>query len=228
MKEYSLIIGITILLGTVVFCECDSSIAVVPPHWEYDVTVTHNASIQLFVNESTYETVSDIKYDSNHNEISRTIHGVLADTIFSYDGVYVKNIGKVNLTDMAVFSNISHSNQYLIEVSFLEVNETIFIDIDTLNFTDQSSIEIQTEQGVYAKIYSITPESSGCCFFEFNGLSVSFILLAIISIFTGIFSGIRYKRNKKGSYLIILITTIILASVFLLVSYFSGITCLPA
>jgi len=219
---------ITIILGFIGFFGCNS-IAVLPPHWEYDLTVFNDASLQLFINQSPYEIVIDIDYDNNHNEISRTIHGFLYDTIFSYERVYFKNNGTVNLTNVVIFSNVSYPDLYITDtVPFLGINETYFISIDRYNWSEFSSIEIHTEQGVYAKIYSVSSKAGSYQTFEFNIFTISFVLLTFISILIGIIFGIQYKRNKKRYFLIILITSIILAFIFLILSYLSGITYLAS
>jgi len=220
MKKQIAIIGILILLGTLILCDFNPTMATPPSRVEYDVTITLNYSLQLFFNQSTHETVSSINYDNNHNEKSRIIHGVCYET---WRPCYVKNNGLANLTNVSIVSD-----EELIEIiAVLEVNETFSINLSELRYSNSGS-EILNEQGVYAKIYLVAPKSEGQHIFEFNGFSISFMLFALIPIILGVFYSIQYKRKKKKSYISIIIIMIILTIICLLLSYFSGSAMISA
>ena len=173
--------------------------AALPPHWEYDLTVMPDYSLQLFVNQSQYETVSSITYDENHTEVSRTIHGVAG----SYHYIHIKNNGNLNLTNVVIFSNI----ELIRVIPVLQVNDTIYI-----NLLNWSNIEILTDQGVYAHIYSVTWRPGSHQSFDF--FAHFLLLLLFVSIAGSIFFGLRYIKKRKHIYLAI--SSLLMALVIIL------------
>lgn len=192
-----------LIIMSICVLEYNLATAVVAPHWEYDLIIKSDYSLQLFVNRSTYEKVVSITYDENHTEISREIHGKDGETGSIF---WIKNNGKRNLTNLVVLSG----KKLIKVVPILRVNETICIDPS--HYYD---IQILTQQGVYAHIYPVTPYPS--TYYQEFAVLIQFLLPLLVV--GDIASGFLYIKKRKTSYLVITLVLIALTILTITISF---------
>lgn len=204
LKTKSAITAVFVM--SICILEYNLALAIPPPHWEYDLIIKSDYSLQLFVNRSTYEKVVSITYDENHTEISRELHG--RD---GYPGsvFWIKNNGKRDLTNLVVLSG----RKLIKVVPILRVNETI--SIDPSHYQD---IQILTQQGVYAHIYPVVPHPSTYC----QGSDVLILFLLSPLIAGDVAFSFLYIKKRKTLYLLIMLVLIMLTILLLLLYFFSN------
>jgi len=195
-----------------------NSSAIVGPHWEYDLICTNMSSIKLFVDKTPYESLLNT---GDNSILYKEIHGVVIDY---QDYCIISNNGRSVITNISVFTdeNLS-SKSLLLNKSFLDVNETLF-----LNLSQSEFFFLVSDQGVVAKIYLVDPKSEVGYFFKLNSFSITLIIFATISFISGLFFIFYYPKKKRKIYLMLAVMFITLSIIFYIFSYLMGISYIMA
>ncbi len=224
MKKLTLIIGFIAIFILLVHSNIrvDSAPS---PSVEYDLTNLYNFSLDLSNNGKNSETIINWWKDENsycegcqidENMRPRLVHGVF----YTDEKLLIKNNGDTNLTNVTVIGF-----ERIIEIiSLLAPNESFPILYYDFFGTDT---EIFTDQGVYAKIYTIDPGSGNCWTFQFTIFSFIFLIFAILTAVFSIFYLFKYKKIKKKSYLIIFTITITIAILAFIFAILFSLVCYP-
>ncbi len=189
MKRNIGIIGLFVVAISFFSSSCFAAPA--PPPVEYDLTNGYYASLDLSNNEQNMEEVESWWIDENSScegcEVEeeyrpKRVHGVIC----SNPPYIIKNNGGVNLTNVT----FTYANSLVKSIPVLGVNETFLINESGSFFAE---IEINTEQGVYARFYydsDINYDSNQ----EILGGTIVIISLLI---FAGLLFGIYYIFRSK-------------------------------